>query len=127
MRGSARLPAQGQPGGERQDPVIAEEGGNAGKRGAAAGSREDAGQGKARDLQVREGVRRGVVQAAAGRHPLGAQELTASPSTLRPEGKAMTTHMLNSAWCRARTAVGLPQVRVHDLMHTLGGACGPPG
>jgi len=28
--------------------------------------------------------------------------------------------MLNSAWVRARTKAGLPQVRVHDLKHTLG-------
>lgn len=30
------------------------------------------------------------------------------------------TRMLNSAWIRARTDVGLPQVRVHDLKHTFG-------
>lgn len=28
--------------------------------------------------------------------------------------------MLNGAWLRARSAVGLPQVRVHDLKHTFG-------
>ena len=28
--------------------------------------------------------------------------------------------MLNSAWCRARQSVDLPQVRVHDLKHTFG-------
>jgi integrase len=28
--------------------------------------------------------------------------------------------MLNSAWCRVRKEVGLPQVRVHDLKHTFG-------
>lgn len=28
--------------------------------------------------------------------------------------------MLNSAWMRARTDLGLPQVRVHDLKHTFG-------
>lgn len=28
--------------------------------------------------------------------------------------------MLNGAWIRAREAVGLPQVRVHDLKHTFG-------
>ena len=28
--------------------------------------------------------------------------------------------MLNSAWKRARTRAGLPQVRVHDLKHTFG-------
>ncbi len=27
--------------------------------------------------------------------------------------------MLNGAWLRARSAVGLPQVRVHDLKHTF--------
>ncbi len=30
------------------------------------------------------------------------------------------TRMLTSAWKRARIAVGLPQVRVHDLKHTFG-------
>lgn len=30
------------------------------------------------------------------------------------------TRMLNSAWLRARKAVGLPQARVHDLKHTFG-------
>ena len=35
------------------------------------------------------------------------------------KGKPMT-RMLNSSWCRVREAVGLPQVRVHDLKHTLG-------
>jgi integrase len=35
------------------------------------------------------------------------------------EGKPVT-RMLNSAWCRAREEVGLPQVSVHDLKHTLG-------
>jgi len=30
------------------------------------------------------------------------------------------THMLNGAWRRARERVGLTQVRVHDLKHTLG-------
>jgi integrase len=28
--------------------------------------------------------------------------------------------MLNSSWCRARKNLGLRQVRVHDLKHTLG-------
>lgn len=28
--------------------------------------------------------------------------------------------MLNGAWLRARTAVAIPQVRVHDLKHTFG-------
>ena len=35
------------------------------------------------------------------------------------DGKPIT-RMLNSAWKRARKKVGLPQVRVHDLKHTLG-------
>lgn len=29
-------------------------------------------------------------------------------------------HMLNSGWRKARTNVGLPQVRVHDMKHTFG-------
>ena len=28
--------------------------------------------------------------------------------------------MLNNGWRKARTKVGLPQVRVHDLKHTFG-------
>ena len=28
--------------------------------------------------------------------------------------------MLNTGWKRARTAIGLPQLRVHDLKHTFG-------
>ncbi len=31
-----------------------------------------------------------------------------------------TTRMMNSAWLRARKAIGLPQLRVHDLKHTFG-------
>jgi integrase len=30
------------------------------------------------------------------------------------------SRMLNSGWLTARTAAGLPQVRVHDLKHTFG-------
>ena len=30
------------------------------------------------------------------------------------------TRMMNSAWLRARKAIGLPQLRVHDLKHTFG-------
>lgn len=30
------------------------------------------------------------------------------------------TRMSNSAWWRARSQVGLPQIRVHDLKHTFG-------
>ena len=33
---------------------------------------------------------------------------------------APTRSINNSAWKRARAAVGLPQVRVHDLKHTFG-------
>ena len=29
-------------------------------------------------------------------------------------------HMNNKAWRRARTHAGLPQVRIHDLKHTVG-------
>ena len=35
------------------------------------------------------------------------------------QGKSVL-RMLNGAWLRARSAVGLPQVRVHDLKHTFG-------
>ena len=35
------------------------------------------------------------------------------------QGKLLL-RMLNGAWLRARTAVGLPQVRLHDLKHTFG-------
>ena len=51
-----------------------------------------------------------VVEAQRGKHPTHVFTYRGKP----------TTHMLNSAWCRARTAAGLPQVRVHDLKHTLG-------
>lgn len=34
--------------------------------------------------------------------------------------KNRIARMLNTAWRRARKAAGLPQVRVHDLKHTLG-------
>src|ERR1700722_5916251 len=35
------------------------------------------------------------------------------------KGKPIT-RMNNTAWCRARLAAGLSQVRVHDLKHTFG-------
>ena len=45
---------------------------------------------------------------------------TSANSSRPPTGGKPTSRMLNGAWRRARTAAGLPQVRVHDLKHTLG-------
>jgi len=51
-----------------------------------------------------------VVEAQRGKHPTHVFTYRVKP----------TSHMLNRAWCRARTATGLRQVRVHDLKHTFG-------
>jgi len=51
-----------------------------------------------------------VVQACRGIHPTHIFSYKGRP--LR--------QMLNSSWRKAREAVGLPQVRVHDLKHTFG-------
>jgi integrase len=51
-----------------------------------------------------------VVDKARGRHPT---------HVFSYKGKSIT-RMLNSAWLRARKAINLPQVRVHDLKHTFG-------
>lgn len=51
-----------------------------------------------------------VVEAARDTHPTHVFSYRGKP----------VTRMLNSAWLRARQAVGLPQVRVHDLKHTFG-------
>jgi integrase len=48
-----------------------------------------------------------VVEAQRGEHPTHVFAYRGKP----------TSHMLNGAWRRARTAAGLPQVRVHDLKH----------
>lgn len=61
-------------------------------------------------LVVLNRVAASVIEEARGEHP----EFV---FTFRghPVGK-----IHNSAWKRARTAIGLPQVRVHDLKHTFG-------
>jgi len=51
-----------------------------------------------------------VVEAQRGKHPTHVFTYRRKP----------TSRMLNGAWRRARTAAGLPQVRVHDLKHTFG-------
>jgi integrase len=51
-----------------------------------------------------------VVQTQRGKHPTHVFPYRGKP----------VTHMLNTDWKEARNAVGLPQVRVHDLKHTLG-------
>lgn len=51
-----------------------------------------------------------VVDSVRGQHPEYVFSYKGKP----------TQRMLNSAWVRARRAVGLFQVRVHDLRHTFG-------
>ena len=51
-----------------------------------------------------------VVNARRGKHPT---------HVFTYHGRPMM-RMLNSAWLRARKRADLPQVRVHDLKHTLG-------
>ncbi len=61
-------------------------------------------------LVVLNRVAASVVEAARGKH-------ASFVFTFRSEP---ITRILNSAWKRARAAVGLRQVRVHDLKHTYG-------
>jgi integrase len=61
-------------------------------------------------LVVLNRIASSVVEAQRGRHPT---------HVFAYKGKPIA-RMLNSAWKRARTAAGLPQVRVHDLKHTYG-------
>jgi len=61
-------------------------------------------------LVVLNRIASSVVEAQRGRHPT---------HVFAYEGKPMA-RMLTTAWRRARTAVGLPRVRVHDLKHTFG-------
>lgn len=61
-------------------------------------------------LVVLNRVALSVVERQLGVHPVHVFTYRGVP----------VTRMLNSAWLRARTAVGLPQVRVHDLKHTFG-------
>jgi hypothetical protein len=61
-------------------------------------------------LIVLNDIARSIVNARRGKHPT---------HVFAYQGKPVT-RMLNSSWCRVRKEVGLPQVRVHDLKHTLG-------
>ena len=61
-------------------------------------------------LIVLNDVALSVVEACRRRHPT---------HVFSYEGQPLH-QMLNSSWRRARKAVGLPQVRVHDLKHTFG-------
>ena len=61
-------------------------------------------------LVVLNRIAKSVVEAHRGKHPT---------QVFRFREK-LISHMLTSAWKRARERVGLPQVRVHDLKHTFG-------
>ncbi|MFO1362854.1 MAG: tyrosine-type recombinase/integrase [Burkholderiales bacterium] len=61
-------------------------------------------------LVVLNKIAASVVEAQRGKHPT---------HVFAYQGKPIA-RMLNSGWRRARKATGLPQVRVHDLKHTLG-------
>jgi integrase len=61
-------------------------------------------------LVVLNRVARSVIDAQRGKHPQSVFVYAGKP----------VKRMLNSAWQKARTRAGLPQVRVHDLKHTFG-------
>jgi integrase len=61
-------------------------------------------------LVVLNSIALSVVDAVRGKHATHVFSYKGRPAS----------RMLNSAWLRARTRVGLPQVRVHDLKHTFG-------
>ena len=61
-------------------------------------------------LVVLNDVARSVVETQRGRHPTHVFVFRGKP----------VARMLNTGWKAARAAAGLPQVRVHDLKHTLG-------
>jgi integrase len=61
-------------------------------------------------LVVLNRVAKAVVEAQRGKH---------ASHVFCFQGKPLT-HMLNTAWRRARKTAGLAQVRVHDLKHTFG-------
>lgn len=61
-------------------------------------------------LVVLNRIAESVVRACRGRHPQYVFTYNGKP----------TTRIMNKAWLRARKAVGLPAVRVHDLKHTFG-------
>ncbi|MCP5416154.1 MAG: site-specific integrase [Chromatiaceae bacterium] len=61
-------------------------------------------------LVVLNRVAKSVVETQRGKHPTHVFHFRGRP----------ISHMLTSAWKRARVRVALPQVRVHDLKHTFG-------
>ena len=61
-------------------------------------------------LIVLNDIAKSIVNSRRGKHPTHVFAYKGKP----------VTRMLNSSWCRVRKAVGLPQVRVRDLKHTLG-------
>ena len=61
-------------------------------------------------LVVLNRIARSIIEARRGKHPT---------HVFTYESKAVL-RMLNTAWKRARTAAGLPKMRVHDLKHTFG-------
>ena len=69
--------------------------------------------------RVKNGDERLVILNRTARSVVEAQRGTHPTHVFHYKGKPIT-HMLTSAWKRARERVGLPQVRVHDLKHTFG-------
>ena len=69
--------------------------------------------------RVKNGDDRLVVLNRAALSVVERQRGTHSDHVFTYNGEPVT-RMLNSAWLRARKAVGLPHVRVHDLKHTFG-------
>ncbi len=67
-------------------------------------------------LVVLNNIAKSVVNARRGKHPTHVFAYKGKP----------VTRMLNSSWCRVRKNLGLRQVSVHDLKHTLAGGCVPP-
>ena len=61
-------------------------------------------------LVVLNDIARSIVNARRGKHPTHVFVYKGKP----------VQRMLNSAWCRVRKEVSLPQVRVQDLKHTFG-------
>lgn len=61
-------------------------------------------------LVVLNRIARSVVEAQRGKHPTHVFTYRGKPFK----------HMLSTGWRKAREKAGLPQVRVHDLKHTLG-------
>ena len=61
-------------------------------------------------IVVLNGAARSVVDGRRGKHPTHVFAFEGRP----------VQRMLNTGWKRARKAIGLPQLRVHDLKHTFG-------